>query len=279
MKKNRIISLIKNNPAFFVGAAMLLFLALVVLFGPVFCEHTPDFLYDEMLSPPSLQHPFGTDGVGADIFSMAIYGTRTTLRIGITVALISSLIGMTIGGISGYIGGVLDRILCEFLNVFMMLPSFFLIVLVISIYGNSINNIILVMALTNWIGSARLMRGQAMALKEKAFIKNAQVIGESSFHIIFTHIIPNCLFTEIINLTMIISGAIMSEAGLSFLGLGDPNIISWGKIIALGRKYLPKCWWICAFPGLAILFTSLAFYLLGDGINRLQDVKRKQMES
>lgn len=259
------------------GIILLLFLLFVALAGPSLCGNPPDYLHDDMLHAPSPQYPFGTDGVGYDVFTMVVYGTRTSLKVGVVVALLSSVIGVAVGGISGYLGGAVDKIICEFLNVSMMIPTFFLIVLAISIYGSSIDHMILIMALTNWPGSARLMRGQAIAIREKSYIKNAEVLGESKAKIILTHIIPNCIFTVIVNLTMTVSAAILSEAGLSFLGLGDPNVVSWGKIISSGRRYLPNCWWICAFPGFSIILTSLSFHLIGDGINMAINAKAGEL--
>ncbi|MEG0895818.1 MAG: ABC transporter permease [Oscillospiraceae bacterium] len=275
MSKLKIFKYLKQSKQLSVGLFLLIFLILIALFGPLFCKNEPYFLYDDMLSPPSFQYPFGTDGVGCDIFTMVIYGTRTSLKIGVIVALMSCVIGVIVGGISGYFGGIADKIICEFLNIFMMVPSFFLIVLAMAIFGRSINNMIIIMALTSWMGSARLMRGQTIAIKEKNFIKNAEIIGESKLSIIFKHIVPNSVFTIVIDLSMTISGAILSEAGLSFLGMGDPNTVSWGKIIALGRRYLPKCWWISTFPGIAIIITALAFYLIGDGFNKIVNGKLK----
>ena len=256
------------NPKLFWGCFLLALLIAVAVFAPVLCSNPPDYFYDDMLHAPSAQYPMGTDGVGADVLTLVIYGTRTSLRIGVMVALISCTIGTLVGGVSGYLGGIADRIINEILNILMMIPTFFLIILAISLYGSSIDNMILIMALTGWAGTARLMRGQALAIREKAFIKNAEVLGIGKAQIILRHVIPNCIFPVLTNMAMSVSGAILSEAGLSFLGLGDSNVVSWGKLIATGRRYLPSCWWICLFPGLAVILTSLIFHLLSDGLNQ-----------
>lgn len=267
-KIKKLNSTINSIPELKFGIIILVCLLFIAFIGPYLCRFEPDFLSDDMLSPPSQTYWFGTDGVGCDIFSLVINGTKTSIKIGVVVALISSVIGTVIGAISGYFGGVTDIIISEVLNVFMMIPSFFLMVIVISVYGSNLNNMILIMSLTSWIGTARLMRGQAISLREKTYVKSAVTLGEGKFSIIFKYIIPNGIFPVIADATMTISGAILSEAGLSFLGLGDPNIVSWGKIIASGRRYLPNSWWICTFPGFAIIITVLAFYLIGDGINK-----------
>ncbi|SHK08456.1 peptide/nickel transport system permease protein [Hathewaya proteolytica DSM 3090] len=272
-KTRRIIRKIISQKELFLGLVLLTFMFLVAAFGPMICEKDPGFLYDHMLHPPSRQYLFGTDGVGSDVFTLVIYGSRTSLKIGVSVAIISSVIGTLIGAVSGFFGGIVDKILSELLNMFMMVPSFFLMVLVIAVYGSNLNNMILVMALTSWVGTARLMRGQAMSLRERTFIKSAIVMGESKMRILFKHIIPNGIFPVIVNATMSVSGAILSESGLSFLGLGDPNAVSWGRIIATGKRYLPSSWWICVFPGLAIVLTVIAFYLIGDGMNNLLNNK------
>lgn len=262
------VSALRSNPKLFWGCFLLLLLMAVAVFGPALCKNPPDYFYDDMLHAPSAQYPLGTDGVGGDVLTLVVCGTRTSLRIGILVALISGVIGTLVGGISGYLGGIADRIINEILNILMMIPTFFLIVLAISLYGSSIDNMILIMALTGWAGTARLMRGQALAIREKTFIKNAEVLGLGKMHIIVRHVIPNCIFPVLTSMAMSVSGAILSEAGLSFLGLGDPNVVSWGKLIAAGRRYLPSCWWICLFPGLAVILTSLVFHLVSDGLNQ-----------
>lgn len=250
------------------GCILLILLLAVAFCAPWLTDKNPEVLYDDTLSPPSGQYWLGTDGLGRDIYAMTLYGTRTSLKIGVVVAVLSAFIGVTIGAVSGYFGGIADRVLAELLNVMMMTPTFFLMLIMVAVYGSDINRMILVMALTSWTGSARLMRGQAMALREKGFVKGARAIGESHLRILLGHIIPNGMFPVASNVAMTVSSAILAEASLSFLGLGDPNIVSWGKIIEQGRRYLPACWWISVPPGVAVALTAFAFYLLGEGINR-----------
>lgn len=255
------------------GIFMLIVLVGLAIFAPMIATMDPRILNEDLLFEPSSKYLFGTDSLGRDVFSMVIYGARTSLKIGVVVALISSIIGTLVGGISGYVGGKVDKIISEILNMFMMIPTFFLIITVIAVYGSSLNNMIIVMALTSWTGTARLMRGQAIVLRERTFIKSLKTVGMSNISILFKHIIPNGISPIIADSTMTISSAILSEAGLSFLGLGDPNVISWGKIIAYGKSYLPTNWWICIFPGIAIVCTVLSFYLIGEGMNRILNPK------
>ncbi len=229
----------------------------------------PNKLNDDLLHPPSSKYFFGTDSLGRDVYSMVIFGTRTSLKVGITAAIISSVIGTLIGGVSGYFGGNIDLIISEIINMFLMLPTFFLIIIVVSIYGSSLINVILVIGLTSWTRTAKIMRAQAIALKERTFIKAYKTIGEKEIIILFKHIIPNGIFPIISDTTMAISSAILFEASLSFLGLGDPNVISWGQIIYHGKGYLVNGWWICSFAGVFIVLTVLSFHLIAEGTNKL----------
>lgn len=261
-----------------VGLVLLLILILVAAFGPKIITHDPRALNDDLLHPPSREYILGTDGMGRDVFSMVIMGTRTSLKVGITAAFISGILGTLIGGISGYFGGWVDKVISEIINIFLMVPSFFLIIMIVAIYGSSLFNVILVISLTGWTGTARLMRAQAISLKERTFVKSAKTIGESDFSILFKHIIPNGIYPIIADSTMAISGAILFEASLSFLGLGDPNVMSWGKIIAHGKGYLTKGWWIATFAGLCIVFTVMAFHLIAEGINKIMNPKLSNLD-
>ncbi len=250
------------------GCVLLALLLFAALCAPWLTDKSPETLYDDMLEPPCSAHLLGTDGLGRDVYAMTLYGTRTSLKIGLVTAALSALIGVTLGAVSGYFGGAADRLLSELFNVMMMTPSFFLMLIVAAVYGGDINRMILVMALTGWTGSARLMRGQAIALREKGFVQGAQAIGEGPLRILLVHIIPNGIFPVVANVAMTVSAAILAESSLSFLGIGDPNVVSWGKMIEQGRGYLPACWWISVPPGAAVALTAFTFYLLGEGVNQ-----------
>lgn len=256
-----------------VGIIILTILISAAILAPFIATKDPNFLNDDLTAEPSSEYIFGTDGLGRDVFSMVVYGSRTSLKVGIVVSFISSVIGTLVGAVAGYVGGKVDRIISEIINISLMLPSFFIILIIVAIYGSSLTNIIIVMALTSWTSTARLMRSQAISLRERTFIKSAKTIGESNISILFKHIIPNGIFPIIADSTMAVSSAILSEAGLSFLGLGDPNVISWGKIISHGKVYLPRSWWICTFPGIAIVCTVLSFYLIGEGMRQMLSPK------
>lgn len=254
-----------------IGLALLLLLA--VFAAVVATENPYHYGKDMLVGLGENGHILGTNHMGQDIYSMIIYGIRTSLKVAVISALISGALGVFIGGIGGFFGGKVDTFISELINVFMMLPSFFLILLIIAMFGNSITNVMIVIGITTWPSNAKLMRAQALSLRERTFVKSAVAMGETKRQILFKYIIPNGIFPVIANTTMGMSNAILTEAGLSFLGLGDPGIISWGQMIYTGKQYITSAWWISAFAGAAIVVTVLVFYLLGDGLNHVLDPK------
>ncbi|MBB6637899.1 ABC transporter permease [Cohnella thailandensis] len=269
----RALSAINGNIQLKIGTFLIALLVMVALLAPLLATHDPYVLGDELTAPPGAEHLLGTDGLGRDVYSMLVYGARTSLLIGVVAAVISGVIGTLLGGIAGFYRGSVDRTLTEVNNIFLIMPTFFLILLVVAMFGSSMLNVMLIIGLTSWVGNARLMRAQAMSLRERTFVLGAVAIGESKRQILFKHIIPNGIFPIVANTTMNISGAILTEASLSFLGLGDPNVISWGQIVFNGRSYLTSGWWISTFSGLTIVVTVLAFYMIGDGLNRVLSPK------
>lgn len=256
------------------GAAGLVLLLLLAAFASLAATENPyHYGKDMLVGLGENGHILGTNHMGQDIYSMIIYGIRTSLKVAVISALISGALGVFIGGIGGFFGGKVDTFVSELINVFMMLPSFFLILLIIAMFGNSITNVMIVIGITTWPSNAKLMRAQALSLRERTFVKSAVAMGETKSQILFKYIIPNGIFPVIANTTMGMSNAILTEAGLSFLGLGDPSIISWGQMIYTGKQYITSAWWISAFAGAAIVVTVLVFYLLGDGLNHVLDPK------
>lgn len=271
-KKNRnilvnMLNAINSNMQLKIGCLILAVIILLVLFTPLLATHDPYVLGDEMLKTPGEDNLLGTDGLGRDVYSMLLYGARTSIIVGVISAVISGGIGILVGGFAGYYGGKIDKVVSEIINIFLMIPTFFLILIIISIFGSSLVNVMIVIGLTSWPSNARLMRVQAMSLKERTFVKSVTAIGESKIEILFRYIIPNGIFPVIANTTLSVAGAILTEAGLSFLGLGDPNIISWGKMIYEGKVYMATAWWISTFAGLATVILVVSFYLIGDGLN------------
>lgn len=256
------------------GVIGLIALLILAFAAPIFATENPyHYGKDMLIGLGENGHILGTNHMGQDVYSMIIYGVRTSLKVAIISALISGALGVLIGGVGGFFGGKVDTFVSEFINVFMMIPSFFLILLIVAIFGNSITNVMIVIGITTWPSNAKLMRAQALSLRERVFVKSARAMGETKRQILFKYIIPNGIFPVIANTTMGMSNAILTEAGLSFLGLGDPGIISWGQMIYTGKQYITSAWWISAFAGVAIVITVLVFYLLGDGLNHVLDPK------
>ena len=222
----RLIATIGSNKQLCAGCIILLLIVLVVVLTPVLATHDPEVLDSSMLEPPSAEHLFGTDGLGRDVYSRILHGAKTSITVGLVSAAISFIIGTVIGGLAGFLGGGFDRFINELINVFLMIPTFFLILIIVAIFGSSMLNVMIVIGLTSWPSNARLMRVQAMSLKERTFIKSMVAIGESKPQILFRYIIPNGIYPVLANTTLSVAGAILTEASLSFLGLGDPNIIS-----------------------------------------------------
>ncbi len=284
MKKKNVIAaklgrawkVIRTNAQLRTGLILVLILVALALLAPVISPYDPYKLTNELQAPPGTAgangapaHWLGTDKLGHDILSQMLWGARTSLRIGLTAALIAAVVGTLIGGVAGYFGGRVDKVIVEFVNIFVMTPSFFLILIIVAIFGSNMTYVMIVIGLTSWPGNARLMRAQAISLRSRTFIKSCQAMGESKLSIMFRHIIPNGIFPIVANTTMMISGGILTEAGLSFLGLGDPNIISWGQMINAGKPLLTKAPWVALVPGVAVVITVLAFFLIGDGLNRV----------
>ena len=257
-----------NIREFKIGCILLLLITIMALFAPLIATHDPRALNDELLSPPSKEYLLGTDHLGRDVFSMLLYGAGTSLLVGVVAAIISTIIGVLIGAISGYYGGWIDRIISEIINMFMMIPTFFLIIICVALYGSSMKNVVIVIALTSWMGTARMMRAETLSLKERDFVRASLVAGEEDIYIIFRHILPHGLYPIIVNATLSSSSAILYEASLSFLGLGDPQAISWGQIIYNGKPYLINGWWISTFAGLFLAIIVYAFHMIAEGINK-----------
>lgn len=272
---SKVMKKINSNLQLKVGILILSVILLIVLFTPLLATHDPRVLGDKLLNAPGKENILGSDGLGRDVYSMILFGARTSIIVGLVSASISGILGTLIGGFAGYFGGKIDRVISEIINIFLMIPTFFLILIIVSIFGSSMINVMIVIGLTSWPSNARLMRVQAMSLKERTFIKSNTAIGESRMQVLFRYIIPNGIYPVIANTTLSVAGAILTEAGLSFLGLGDPNLISWGQMIFEGKAYMATAWWIATFPGIATVILVVSFYLIGDGLNIVLNPKLK----
>ncbi|RKX54446.1 MAG: ABC transporter permease [Thermotoga sp.] len=259
----------------FVIFAVLLFMA---IFAPLISMGKPNEMSGDILSPPSLKYPFGTDHLGRSVYSRIVYGTRVSLSVGFVAAGLSALIGIFIGAFSGYFGGMVDEVMSKIIDSFLMIPVFFLILIIVAIFGSNLFYIMLVIGLTTWPRNARIMRAQTLSLKERAFVKVAKSLGEGDLRILMTHIIPNGMYPVVANSALQMGGAILAEAALSFLGLGDPNITSWGKMINEARTYMAFAWWTIVFPGIFIILAVVAFSFIADGLQYALYPKLKEVE-
>ena len=217
--------------------------------------------------PPLGDYPLGTDMLGRDLAAGILHGARTTLLVGFAATLIATGLGVSIGGLAGYFGGRVDTALMRFTEVFQTIPFFLFAILLVAVLGSSIGKIIFAIAVVSWPPMARLVRGEFMAMRSREFVQACVSLGMGHTRIIVLHILPNTLSAIVVTGSLMVATAILIESGLSFLGLSDPNVMSWGYIIGSGRSVLRTAWWICAAPGVAILLTVMAINLVGDGLN------------
>ena len=260
------------------GAAIVLAISVVAVLAPLIAPYGPNDMYiTEPLRPPFSEVWLGTDDWGRDMASLLILGARTSLYVGIGAILLEAAIGLTIGMIAGYFGGLIDELLMRIADAVLTLPTLMLLIIAVAMFRMSgLNVIILVSGLLGWPLLARIVRSEFLTLKQSTFVEAARSMGAGNLRIILRHILPNSMASIIVLLTMDIPWYIFYEASLTFLGFGDPTAASWGVLMEHGRRFLSsQGWWIAAFPGLAILITSLGFNLFGDGLRDALDVKTR----
>lgn len=286
----------RNKLAVF-GLAFIIFLVLLAVIGPFFTldptlvdfekknlppvgftieQSTYNIETDEFITkkvPGTWNHPLGTDSKGRDMLAMLISGARVSLLVGLIATGIAIILGTIIGVLSAYMGGWVDNVLMRFTDIMMTFPFFILLVLIVFIFGPSLAIIVLAIGLTGWTGTARLLRSEALSLRTREFIAAARAMGASDKRVIFRHLIPNVISLIIVIATLAIPGVILAEAALSFIGLGDPTVPSWGIILEAGQNSLRTAWWVAVEPGIMIFLTVLAFNFLGDGLRDAFDPK------
>ncbi|HEX6912940.1 MAG TPA: oligopeptide ABC transporter permease [Longimicrobium sp.] len=266
----------KKNRLAMAGLAVMIVLYLVTLLTPLIAPYDPaaqgDIISSRYLSP-SPQHWLGTDKFGRDILSRVLYGARISLSIGFVAVGISMTLGTLIGAVAGYFGGWVDSVLMRFTDMMLAFPRLVLLIVVIAVFESpSIWLVVVVLGLTGWMGTSRIVRGEVLSLREREFVQAARALGMGDLRIILRHVVPNTMAPVIVSATLGIGLTILTEASLSFLGLGvQPPTPSWGNMVADGRDALTEAWWIATFPGLAIVLTVVAFNLLGDGLRDALD--------
>lgn len=256
-------------------------LALVTIFAPALTPYANEGLGDPNLAnkflPPSSEHLFGTDSLGRDLVARMMFGARTSLSIGLLVVVVAVLIGVPLGAVAGYFGGWIDEVIMRVTDIFLAFPPLLLAIGIAAALGPSFINSMLAIALTWWPWYTRLVRAQAISLRERSFVEAARGIGVKNLTIIRRHILPNVFTPVMVQATLDIGSAILTAAGLSFIGLGtQPPTADWGVMINEGRLYvLSGRWWIATFSGLAIFITTLTFNLLGDGVRDAADPRTR----
>jgi peptide/nickel transport system permease protein len=258
------------------GLFIILALILVAIFAEQLAPYSPYIgdLRTSRLLPPSWAHPFGTDDQGRDILSRIIYGSRITLFVVVLVAVLAAPVGLLVGTVAGYAGGLVDAALMRITDIFLAFPRLILALAFVAALGPGIENAVIAIAITSWPPYARIARAETLTIRQSDYIAAVKLIGASPFRIVLRHIMPLCVSSVIIRVTLDMAGIILTAAGLGFLGLGaQPPMPEWGALIANGRLYVLDQWWVAAAPGAAIFIVSLAFNLLGDGLRDALDPK------
>jgi len=251
-------------------------LVLLAIAGGKVAPYDPFALSQESLSPPTAQHLMGTDNIGRDIFSGIIVGSTTALSVGFFTAIVAALLGVLVGALSGYFGGVSDVVLMRVAEFFQMFPVFFLAIVVVTLTGPGLVKVIVVLGIAGWPGIARLVRVSMLSLKKAEFVEAAIATGCTNQRLILRHILPNGVAPAIVAASFVVGRAILTEAGLSFLGLGDPSVASWGQMLNNAQQFLTRGWWLALFPGIAIALTVIATNTLGDGLNDVMNPRTRR---
>ena len=256
----------RRNHLAVAGLAVILVLITAAILAPHIAPYSKTGIdVDHVLSPPSWQHPFGTDELGRDVLTRMLWGSRVSLSVGFIAMGIAVLIGILIGSIAGFYGGIVDSVLMRFVDMMLAFPTFILILAVIAIVPPGIVIIMVVIGVTGWMDVARLVRAEFLTLKQRDFVLASKSAGAGSFRLIFKEILPNALSPVFVTATLGVAGAILTESALSFLGLGvQPPNPSWGNILTSGKDNIETAWWLSLYPGLAILITVLSYNLVGE---------------
>ena len=270
-----------RNPGGFIGLVIVGLAIAIAIAGPWLFPNSPwRMVQRPFLAPFTLSAvPLGTDALGRDVFAGLIHGARVSLLVGLVSTLAALIVGIPLGALAGYFGGRIDDALMRFTEFFQTIPSFALAIVLVAILQPSIYSITGSIAIVSWPPVARLVRGEVLSLRSREYVEAAIVTGQSHSWIIWREILPNALSPIIVLASLMVATAILLESSLSFLGLGDPNLISWGYMVGAGRTVLRQAWWITVFPGLAILIAVLGLNLIGEGLNdvlnpRLRNIGR-----
>jgi peptide/nickel transport system permease protein len=268
----------RQNKLSLIGLVVVVVALIAGVAAPLIAPYGPFELVGQRLAPPTAQHLLGTDHLGRDVLSGVLYGTRTSLQVGFLSVLLSVVLGIAVGAISGYYGRRLDDILMRTTEVFQVMPRFFLALIIVAMFGADLWGTIFVIGILSWAEIARLVRAEFLSLRERAFVMAARAYGASDRQIIFREILPNALTAVIVAASLQVPSAILLEASLSFIGAGDPDVMSWGRMLNNAQQYMRQAWWTATFPGLAISIAAMGLALLADGINDFLNPRLKQKD-
>ena len=264
--RRRILGRVLHRPAGVAGLVLTGAFVVVGVLAPLLAPHDPFAVVGPSLSPPSLAHPMGTDALGRDLLSAVVLGARTSLVVTTLVGVLVVAIGVVVGAVSSWFGRWVDDVLMRLTELFQVLPRFFLAVVVIAFFGAGLELIIAVLGLTSWALLARVIRAEVLSLKERDFVEAARSAGASGGRLVVREILPNALPAGTAFLGLILAQVLLIEASLGFLGLGDPNVVSWGYLASQAQRFLRVAWWMSVFPGLAIAAAVLGLNLLSDAL-------------
>ncbi|MGL4534412.1 MAG: nickel transporter permease [Fusobacteriaceae bacterium] len=270
---------LKRNKMAVLGLIIIVTMIIIAVFANVIADYDTVVIkqnLSERLQSPSMKHILGTDEFGRDIFARLIHGARVSLKVGVLAVSLSIAIGGSLGAFAGFYGGKLDNVIMRIMDIFLAVPSILLAIAIVSALGPNLRNLMLAISISSVPSYARIVRASVLSIRDQEYIEAAKAIGASDMRIIFRHIIPNSLAPVIVQGTLGVAGAILSTAGLSFIGLGiQPPAPEWGSMLSGGRQYLRYAWWVTTFPGIAIMMTILSLNLLGDGLRDALDPRLK----
>lgn len=258
-----------RTPGGMVGLALMLLVLVAAVFAGSIAASRPFEAVSRPLLPPSSEHLMGTDDLGRDVLSGVVHGARTTMVVVASVVGLSTAIGLAVGSIAAFRGGILDDLLMRVTELVQSLPRFFLAIVVVALFGSGLEKLVVLLGLTSWPMVARVVRAETLSLREREFVEAARSLGASEPRILLRHVLPNALPTTLVVVSLMGATVILLEASLGFLGLGDPNVMSWGYLANNAQRFMRAAWWMALFPGLAIMVAVLGLNLLGDAVNDL----------
>jgi peptide/nickel transport system permease protein len=265
---------ILRTPAGLAGGALTVALLLLAALAPVLAPAHPFASVGAPLMPPSWSHALGTDDLGRDVYSAILHGTRTSLVVALGVVAIAATLGVFVGAVAGFRGGSVDELLMRGTEAVQIMPRFFLAVIVVALFGPGLDRVVLVLGLTTWPAIARVVRAETLSLARREFVDAAHALGATTGRVVVRHVLPNALPTALVVISLNAASVILLEAGLGFIGLGDPRAMSLGYLASNAQRFLRVAWWMAVFPGAAIALAVLALNLLGDALGDLANPRR-----